>query len=705
MIIRMSACAIVLLLVAAFAVAAPPEEDLVQLYGSDELVSIATGRTLPVSRAPAVASVITRQDILDMGARDLDQVLEAVPGVHVSRSTIGDNPIYLMRGIYGAFNSQVLVLVNGIPITNAFFGNRGQVWGGMPVEDIERIEIIRGPGSALYGADAYAGVINIVTRAPGTVFGTEAGAAAGSFATREAWLVHGAEWGGWQAKVYLQAGATDGHGRTVESDAQTVFDTLAGTSASLAPGPVNTGRDWLDARLELSRGQWTLRAGYQGRRHVGTGAGAAEALDPAGSSKSDRLLLDATWHDPQFTGDWDVKVTASYYDVANQSDLVLFPPGADFSALPGGGGPFPQGVIGNPDVYERHYRVEASGLFQGWVDHAVRVGAGVHVADMYRIKEEKNFSQATGLPVPLAGGLQDVTDTAPFIRPHKRTVKFVYVQDEWNVAPDWSLTAGVRMDNYSDFGTTTNPRLALVWNASLDLTTKVLYGRAFRAPAFAEEFNINNPVALGNPDLEPETIDTVELAFDYRPGGDLRAGFNLFWFRRRDIIDFAPDPGGSGALIAQNTGRQTGHGFEAELRWKVRRSLKVVGNFAYAEVRDDTTDAPVGFAPRHQAYLRLDWEPLPGWSVHPQVTYVANRERSAGDPRDPVDDYTLVDVTVRRRPGGGGNWELALVARNLFDADAREPTAPKPPLAPAGFIPGDLPLAGRSYLLEARYHW
>ena len=122
------------------------EEALIELYGDEEVISIATGNAQPISRAPAVASVITAKEIREMGATDIDDVLETVPGLHVARSNIGYNPIYTFRGIYSGQNPQVLMLVNGIPITNFFSGDRNLVWGGFPVESISRIEVIRGPG-------------------------------------------------------------------------------------------------------------------------------------------------------------------------------------------------------------------------------------------------------------------------------------------------------------------------------------------------------------------------------------------------------------------------------------------------------------------------------------------------------------------------------------------------------------------------------
>ena len=122
------------------------EEDLALVYGDKSTVSIATGSHQAITRAPSAATVITSHDIEAMGATNLDQALESVPGLHVSMVHVALNPIYEFRGIATKYNPQVLMLVNGIPITNVFWGDRSQLWGGMPLENVARIEVIRGPG-------------------------------------------------------------------------------------------------------------------------------------------------------------------------------------------------------------------------------------------------------------------------------------------------------------------------------------------------------------------------------------------------------------------------------------------------------------------------------------------------------------------------------------------------------------------------------
>jgi outer membrane receptor protein involved in Fe transport len=666
------------------------ESDLAAIYGDSDFVSIATGSSQPIARAPAVATVITANQIKDMGATDLDQVLESVPGLHVARFYQAYNPIYTIRGIYSDTNPQVLMLVNGIAITNLYQGNRGQVWGGMPVNDISRIEVIRGPGSALYGADAYAGVINIITKDATDINGTELGARLGSYNSKDVWLLHGGSYGGIDFAYSLEYGDTGGQHQTIEADAQTGLDALFSPAppASLAPGPVNLGRKYLEGRVDSTWNNWQMRLGYQHHYDMQTGAGVSQALDPVGTNKTSRLNADISYFMKSIKN-WDTTFQLSYFDTSTQSDLVLFPPGS-FA------GSYPNGVIGNPDVYERHTQFGISSFFTGWQKHNVRLGLGTNYGDLYKVRETKNFSIAPGgIPVPL-GGIVDVSSTAAFLHPVDRTDTYIFAQDEWVYTNDWALTGGVRYDKYSDFGETVNPRLALVWQTAYNLTSKLLYGQAFRAPSFAELYNINNPVALGNPNLKPETIDTVELAFDYQPTDKVRTGFNVFHYRMSDIIRFLPDPVSTTTITARNAGNQRGYGLEWELNWTLSKSLKFYINYALQHSEDLTSHTDAGNAPHHEIYSNMKWELENNWSLSPQLTFVGERQRVFGDQRPPLKSYTLVDMTIRRTHIKD-NFEFAASIRNIFDSDAREPT-PSP-----GSIPNDLPLAGRNLYIELRY--
>lgn len=687
-----------LLLAVQGALAQSSEEDELALsYGDKAFVSIATGSLQPVSRAPAVATVITAQDIAAMGATDLDEVLETVPGLHVARETQVFAPVYIMRGINFGFNPQVLVLLNGHPQTTAYNGNRGNVWGGFPVEHVERIEVIRGPGSALYGADAFAGVINIILKSAASLPGTQLGVRAGSFKTGDAWVSHVGTCGPADVSAYLRVGATQGARSLVAADAQTGIDAIFGSQASRAPGPINNEREFVDGSLEVSKDQWRWRVGYRLRDNMGLGTGVASALDPTGNAKGEYISNDVGFDDPHWREDLALSVQASFLHFTELARVTLYPAGAL-------NGAFTDGVLGNPDKWMRHGRLSAALTYTGLSQHRLRLGFGLEEESIYRIRETKNFtftSLALG-PQPIGTGshadLVDVSDTAPYMRPHSRTNRYLYLQDEWNFLPDWTLTAGWRHDQYSDFGGTSNPRLAVVWDAAYNVTAKLLYGRAFRAPAMAELYAINNPVITGNPALLPETIETVEAALAWQPEPGLRLGMNLFHYRMRNIIGLV-------STVYQNKGGQTGQGLELEANWDLNRAWRLSGNFSHQRSVDAATGAPAAGAPANHLSARADWRFMPGWSLHPQLNWISERPRDRQDTRAPLKGYAMAHLTLKAQPMASP-WQWSMTVRNLFDADAREPT-PNDSSASQPFIslPHDFPLPGRSVSVQATYQF
>lgn len=672
------------------------DEDLRLAYGDKDTVAIATGSKQPLRRAPAVASVVTAEEIAAMGAVDLDDVMETIPGVHVARSNNVYAPLYDIRGVHTTYNPETLMLVNGVPVTTLLVGNRGNIWGGLPLENVARIEVIRGPGSALYGADAFSGVINIVTKTADDINGTVAGIRGGSNNTWDGWGLYGGHAGPVAIAAYVGAGTTDGIPGTIRQDAQSLNDRLSGTHASLAPGSINTGDRPLDANLDLALEGWRLRLGEKFRDDVGTGAGSAAALDPVGKAQSERTNADLSWSNPQIAENLGVGFVGSflYYNQFIPTPLVLFPPGATFA-----GQTFPNGMLGAPETWERQIRLSTYATYSGFADHALRFGAGHDDLDLYKVITYQNYSfSPSGGPIP-AGPLTQVNGTDGFIAPHRRTVTYGYAQDEWRVLPDWTLTAGLRYDHYSDFGGTANPRLALVWDAALNVTAKLLYGRAFRAPAFVEEYSINNPVSRGNSNLQPETTNTYEFALSWQPRPDLQITPSVFHDEIKNLIlTVANSTPGTGSTF-QNYGGETGNGFELEATWDARSDLKLTGNYSFQTTIDDRTHRDAGYVPHNHLNARADWRFASGWLAGSEVNWVDTRQRGVGDSRAPLEGYTTLDL-VLRNTGALEGWEFAGVVRNLFDAKCLEPSA-APPLS----LPYDLPVNPRTFYLQASHQF
>ena len=272
-------------------VCAADSEDISRLYGGDSMISLATGYSRPLFDAPATAYTVSRDQIEALGAVNLHQVLETLPGFYPVTSD-GRTFSASVRGI----TNRVLILVNGLPLEEGLVNATISV-DDILTYDIERIEISLGPGSALYGADAVAGTINLVTRTSSSAPINEIGAVGGADHTYSGYLVHNAPISSsLRFGFYAAAYNTDDDNPTLRADAQTAIDRLFHTHDSLAPGPLNLERKVADTRAEISGDEWTARASFRDEYDFHTGTGLAFALDPSGTYDSSLKTLELIGH-------------------------------------------------------------------------------------------------------------------------------------------------------------------------------------------------------------------------------------------------------------------------------------------------------------------------------------------------------------------------------------------------------------------------
>ncbi|MCJ8320518.1 MAG: TonB-dependent receptor [Colwellia sp.] len=673
-------------------------------YGNEEMVEIATGTKKQFHLLPSVASVITAQDISDMGAIYLSDVLEKVPGLHVMPSSQGrTTPIFSVRGINTAANPQLLVLMNGTEFKHPTSGGLTYNFR-YSLHNVERIEVIRGPGSAVYGADAYSGVINIITKKTGTESSVNAGLTAGSFSTSELWANINWTEETFRASLSLSKYQTDGDdGRIVNSDLQTTFDGLFGTSASLAPSFLASQLDITDIHLDVAVGNWSLESWYWGLENGGSSVGAVQTLDYVGEENADSYLTKLSYHN-DYGNHWNIDANVSYYTIEADSFLVLFPAGATLPVgddgnlftpnLPDveGGGlvSFTDGAIGDPIPSLDETRVNLISTYDGIERHVLRLGAG-WIESKLSVKEFKNFGpgilDGNNFSSVVNGNLFDVTNSENiYVKDQSRTVKYISLQDEWQISNDFTLTAGFRYDDYSDFGDTINPRVALVWQTRHNVTTKLLYGSAFRAPSFIELSAINNPAALGNSSLNPEEIDTYEFVIDYRITTDSKLVVNFFDYKATDLIVRIADAEPATTKTYQNASNQNGNGVEVEFNWQVSNDISWDSSFSYQQVEDTSTGAKIADIPTKQFYTDLRIKLSDNLKITSQLNYVMDRKRAVGDTRAKLDDFTLVNLTAIYQVNN--HLKIRLAAKNIFDKDYYEGTD--------GRIADDLPMEGRS---------
>jgi len=361
---------------------------------------------------------------------------------------------------------------------------------------------------------------------------------------------------------------------------------------------------------------------------------------------------------------------------------------------------FPDGLIGQPGQTSRDVQFDYVAIYNGFDDQRLRINLGAKHQSLVA-RESKNFGPGVldRLPLPgvVDGTLTTVTNTPYIFLPDSsRTVRYLSLQDEWQMTTTINLTAGLRYDDYSDFGATTNPRIALVWAANEKLTTKFLLGSAFRAPSFSELYQKNNPVSLGRGDLKPEQINSEELSFNYRATENLQTTLTLFKYQAKKMIDFVDDLSTveDTSKYAANVRDQDGKGFEFEVNWKPSAQLHLGASYSKQSAEDANTDAAIPDAPGQQIKANLNWIFASQWSLNSQLNWVGGRKRAVGDLRPAIDNYTLLNLTLNRKnilP----DLDMSLAVRNINNSDAREPSS--------GTIPNDYPLESRSFWLGFTY--
>lgn len=658
------------------------EKELLLFYEEADLFT-ATRRTTSLRKAPAVATIISADEIRNMGARNLLDVLKTVPGIGISITEFGGYMIEV-RGIRTSLNEKILVMIDGHSLNKNFIGSAlYNVAEILPMENVKQVEVVRGPGSALYGNSAFVATVNVITRTAEEINGVEVKTGGGSFDSYKGNIVGGGTFG----EDLTISGSMDYY-RTNGPQLPVEADTLAGTGFSLAPGTPDLAQKQTDGFLKIGYGDLLLTGHYLTRSKKPF-IGLASALTDGSLDKVDNYWGEAAYHLPlRETLSTSVKV---YYDhYAQDPSVMIFPIG--FLGL------FPEGMIGKPLVKNRTIGGELQTDWDVTDDHHLIAGMSYEDMHQYDVAQLANFDPLTGAPLP---SLQEV---ANWNKDARRRILAMYLQDEWQPLEQLNLTAGVRYDHYSDFGDTVNWRGGVVWNFLENADLKLLCGQAFRAPNFQELYNINNTTIVGNPNLKPEKIKTYEAALAWRHSSLFAADINYFYSTIDDLIgwDTTTTPAVNANIgKAETQGVETGiHGaYGTDLEWRL--------TYAWQDPRDAHTNRLLPYVPSNRASASVNYAPVKYLNLHTDVLWTGRRPRSEADTRPEMPSYTTVDMAVTVK-NFFRTLEIQATVRNLFDQRYNDPdtsggnvnflgTGPK--------VPGDFPREGISAFVTASYRF
>ncbi|WGO98777.1 TonB-dependent receptor [Saccharophagus degradans] len=672
-------------------------EELLQI----KVVTAASGYEQKLADAPGSVTVITKHEWQAAGARALEDVLDMVPGVHISKTTTGlvANKS-VIRGISGTFGQQVLVLIDGIPIK--YRQDSGQAVGSrIALAGFERVEVVRSPGSAIYGADAVGGVINLVSNKQ---LDNTLTLRTGEYNTHDIeWThQHNFEEGAWRITAAHQR-SDDDPDKIATADLQTVFDNVFGTDASQAPGRVDEhyAIDQINAQLDWHK--LSLQVHYWNNSDKGVGSGVAAALDNKGIASLTDTQFNASYslyNDAQQS----LVLNGAYNEQQSRTFLYVFPAGTqlpigtdgniDFNE-PVNVVTFTDGYIGTPGNNSSATDLNATYLVHlGKHDTRVQIG---HQKQSYKAVERKNFGPSIidGSQTVVDGTLTDVSNTPyVYIPPSDRDLTYLSFEDTWQISSDFRASLGMRYDQYSDVGSTFNPRINLQWHASKNITLNTYGGTAFRAPSFTELYAQNNPAGVGNPNLKPEKARTFQSGINstIRFNKSTDVTVNIYQYKINNIIEFVSQAE-SGIQLASNTGEQAGWGSELIANWQFDKKLLIKGHYSYLDARDKF-DNRLSDVPVHTFYIQGHYKLATHWQLFAKSKWLSERPRKPGDPREALEGYNITSLNLA---WAQSRYSAALSISNAFDTDAREPST--------GSLPDDYPLAGRQAMLSVSYNY
>jgi outer membrane receptor for ferrienterochelin and colicins len=621
----------------------------------------ASGYKQKVTEAPASVTIITAGDIQRYGYRTLADVLRHVPGFYVNYDR---NYSYVgVRGFNrpGDYNSRLLLLVDGHRVNDNLY-DEAAVGTDFPVDIdlIDRVEVIRGPNSSLYVASAFLGVINVVTKRVRDAKGLTASGAVASYGTYTSRVTYGHQFESGLAML-LSGTYYDSHGQDRLYFKE--FDT-AGTNHGIAEN--RDGDQFHQVFSKLSYRDFTLEGVYGSReKNVPTASFGTIFNDPAERTVDARGYLDLKYNH-RFGSDWGYFGRLSY----DHTTYNGFYPGGYSQS----GGP---ARVLNLDIAKGQSWGAEFALSKKLFENQTLV-----LGSDYR----DNFQQD-----------QSNHDVQPFkqnMNDHRTSsIWGIFAQDEIRLRSNLVLDLGLRHDQYSTFGGTTNPRGALIYSPLEKTTVKFLYGQSFRAPNAYELYY----KALGleaNTHLKPETAKTTELVVEQYIGSHVQLAVSGYNYPVRGLISQQTDPA-TGALVFENSQSLDMHGVEIALKRQSSSGLEVGGSLSFQNTESEGGGRPVTNSPHQLGQFNLS-VPLFKRKLFASTAldYVGRRRTLAGSYAGAyvVPDFSLFSKNALK------SWEISASLYNAFSQRYADP-------ASVGNVQETILQDGRNFRLKFTYHF
>ncbi|NVK25651.1 MAG: TonB-dependent receptor, partial [Gammaproteobacteria bacterium] len=484
----------------------------------EELLNVnITGATLmPTSLkdVPAVVKVYEKQQIELLGFSELNQLLSYVSGFQVKRNDSGSNTYNVSsRGVQSNTSSrEILVMIDGQRLNSDWSGGIGALFAQFPLSHVKRVEVIKGPGSAIYGSNAFSGIINIITEMDDEI--------SARWGSNNNTLIQG------QFNLDAADISISGFVSKQEYDGTSyqLFDPFSPDFVS-AKDPFSTDYEY----LKLNWKNWQLT--YNKHQNKG----------------SDFYVEGFVSGNKNTTSVTNKFVNLQYSDELNEEwnlTTKVFYSNRDFE-LGGKIVPAPTETFISGQIEEQDFGIET--VFY----HTDKI-----TGDVLVIGAEYRQPKLTNTDAYTSGFVELYLPQAPTT---SRNIGGLFVQYQQQLTDEVNYILGGRLDHYSNFGEHFSPRLGMNWQATNQQMIKLIYSESFRAPTRSETDVINSSAIVANPNLEPEVFKNIDLLWQYEQDNFLFSA-NLFTNR----IEEAITPLSSSPSSYSNTGEGSSTGIELE---------------------------------------------------------------------------------------------------------------------------------------------
>lgn len=622
------------------------------------------------ARSPAAISIITAQQINEWGITSIHDAISLLPGIVKGETYIGQTT-QTFRGVTpGLFNNKSLYLINGHPSYESLFGST--LLDYVPIEIVERIEVVRSPASVLYGTNSISGVINIITK-QGKENSDKVTFRAGSNSHVYGSLVHHSENFSMAASVqrddgYDYTGTNDEFGNTVDLDYRYDVENIFVDSY---------GDDWRIHGAIFNREK------------------ALYGINPwvwqNGTFENFVGYLDANKNYAIKTGElnfWlrydlsDKDINVNHFPFpASSADCSAF--NISISTPPGS---CDDSVSNASTVINKVERYSLEVQFKDKITENINYIVGASIE-----------SQKSN-PLLFTSDFDGSISAEAYADNQETNSAAIYTQLKYQMNNDTLFVAGLRSENNSENGGSgIMPKLGLTYQLIPETYIKVLYSEAFRSPMFIEKYVDLNNVLMGDPDLERETIQTFEIGIDSQINEKNKLQLTAYTLNLEDEILRVPLPAPSQATVYENGAGKKMNGLEIEWKSILSKQLELIINAAYVDGEDkslDEKDAPL--IANETLNTILTYYITKNWSTTLTAQHIGEKDvvSSITNERSTLDSYQLVNFITNYKIN---QHNLKLIFNNITD---ERYSYPEPVRRKVNDVPG-----GSGFSVYAQYQY